>query len=220
MPAARSARLHARRATGCAPGTDGRRARHRARAARRSTLERCRARARYRRASARRARGPVRQERQPRAKDRGLHLVEPRVHAELAVVIAIGLAAVAQALARARRSRVVVGRQRAAVAERAEILRRVEAVRRGGAEAADRPAPARGEVRLAAVLDDGEAVPRGDRGDRRHVGRLAVEVHGHDRGGARRDRRGDGRRIERQPHPGRCRRTPGRAPAIMIASAV
>ena len=37
-----------------------------------------------------------RQQRQAGAQDRRLHLVEPRVHAELAVVVAIGLAAVAQ----------------------------------------------------------------------------------------------------------------------------
>ena len=40
-------------------------------------------------------------------------------------------------------------------------------------------------MRLAAVLDDGEAVTRGDALDRRHVGRLAVEMHRHDRARAR-----------------------------------
>ena len=82
----------------------------------------------------------------------------------------------------------VVGDDRAAVAERAEVLRRVEAERAGDADRADRPAVGRGEVRLAAVFDEREAVPRGDALERRHVGRLAVEVHRQDRARARRDR--------------------------------
>ena len=44
---------------------------------------------------------PARQPGEPRAQDRGLHLVEPRVDAELAVMVAIGLAAVAQPRRRA-----------------------------------------------------------------------------------------------------------------------
>ena len=36
-------------------------------------------------------------------------------------------------------------------------------------------------VRLRGVLDHRDAVPRGDRQDRVHVGRLPVEMHRHDR---------------------------------------
>ena len=106
--------------------------------------------------------GPPAEERQPGAQDRRLHLVEPRVDAELVVAVLVGLPAVAQPL-RARQERGIARRQRAAVAERAEVLRRVEAVGRRGADAADRTSVARGQVRLAAVLDDREVVPPGDR---------------------------------------------------------
>ena len=78
------------------------------------------------------------------------------------MVVAVGLAAVAQPLDARRRAR-VVGDDRAAVAERAEILRRIEAERAGDADRADRPPVGGGEVRLAAVFDDREVVPRGDR---------------------------------------------------------
>ena len=47
-------------------------------------------------------------------------------------------------------------------------------------------------MRLAGVFDDRQAVSRGDLGERVHVHRLPVQVHGHDRGGARRDRGPDG----------------------------
>ena len=42
------------------------------------------------------------------------------------------------------------------------------------------------------------AVPPGNRQDGRHVGRLPVEMHGHERSGARRDRRLDCRRVDGQ----------------------
>ena len=59
---------------------------------------------------------------------------------------------------------------------------------------ADAPALVLGAVRLAGVLDHDQAVASRDRQDRIHVGRLAVEVHRHDRLGPRRDRRFDLRR--------------------------
>ena len=89
-------------------------------------------------------------------------------------------------------------RQRATVAERAEILGRVETVGGGCAKAADRTPFAGRQVRLAAVFDDGEVVARGDLGDGAHVGRLTVEVHRHDRRSVRRHGRGRCVRIERQ----------------------
>ncbi len=86
----------------------------------------------------------------------------------------------------------VVGGDRAAVAQRPEVLARVEAEGGGVAERARRPALVGGAVRLAGVLDDRQAVSRGDLGERVHVHGLPVQVHGHDRGGARRDRGPDG----------------------------
>ena len=82
--------------------------------------------------------GPAAEERQPRAQNRGLHLVEPAVGAKLVVAIPRGLPAVAQPLD-PRRERGVAGDDRAAVAERAEVLRRIEAERTGDADRADWP---------------------------------------------------------------------------------
>ena len=74
------------------------------------------------------------------------------------------------------------GAKVALVARRAERLdalkKQIETA--GGAEAAHRTSCARRQVRLAAILDDGEAVPPGDLCDRRHVGGLPVQVDGDD----------------------------------------
>ena len=58
----------------------------------------------------------------------------------------------------ALRELLVVGRHRAAVAVRAEVLARVEAEGGGPPEAADPASLVAGAVRLARVLDEGEAV--------------------------------------------------------------
>ena len=65
-----------------------------------------------------------------------------------------------------------------------------------------------------------EVVARGDRVERRHVGRLAVEVHRQDRARARRrSPRSIARRVDRAAARGSMSANTGRAPAIMIASA-
>src|SRR5262245_13129508 len=95
--------------------------------------------------------GPGAEIRQTGAENRGLHLVEPAVHARLRMDVAIGLASIAKPLEALGNSPVVCDR-RAAVPQRAEILRRVEAERAADAEGPDgRTAPG-GEMRLAAVL--------------------------------------------------------------------
>ena len=53
-------------------------------------------------------------------------------------------------------------------------------------------------MRLRRILDEREVVPGGDGFERAHVGRLAVEVHGHDCLGARRDGRFGRAWIKRQ----------------------
>ena len=142
--------------------TDDRRGRHRARGGTSTGAPG------QRRAIARRQRappaGPAGEARQPRAQDGRLHLVEPRVDARLLVMVAVGLAAVAQPPDPVG-ERAIVGDDRAAIAERAEILRRIEAERAGDADRADRPPGGRREVRLAAVFDDRELVraPRSPR---------------------------------------------------------
>ena len=97
----------------------------------------------------RRRAGPLAQKRQARAQHRRLHLVEPRVDAGVEVMVAVGLAAVAEA-AHAFGERRVVGDDRAAIAQRAEILGRVEAEGARDADGADRPSRGSGQVRLAA----------------------------------------------------------------------
>ena len=118
------------------------------------------------------------------------------------------LAAVAQPR-QARRQRRVVRDDRAAVAERAEVLRRVEA-ERARRRPSCRPAGPRTWSRCAwrsprppARLCRAAMARIGV-----HVGRLAVEVHRQDGRRPRRDRGLDGRAGRSSAAPGRCRRTP------------
>src|SRR3954462_4974810 len=121
--------------------------------------------------------------RQPRPKDRGLYLVEPRVDSRLRVMITAGLAAVPQS-PDARRQRVVIRHHRAAVAKRAKILGRIETEGAGDADGADRAPATGGEMCLTAVFDKRQSVSRGNPRQRRGVGRLSVQMHWQDRPGA------------------------------------
>ncbi len=127
---------------------------------------------------------PPGQQSKPLDEDCGLHLVQARVHAELRVVVSRCLSAVPQALC-ACKELWIAGRESAAIPQGAKVLGGIEAVRRGGAEAADRPPPAGGQVRLAAVFDNRQVVTLRHCHDGGHVSRLSVEVHRQDRGGAR-----------------------------------
>ena len=53
-------------------------------------------------------------------------------------------------------------------------------------------------MRLAAILDDGERASCGDAANRVHIGRLAVQVHGHDRPRSRGDGGVTGGGVDRQ----------------------
>ena len=112
-------------------------------------------------------------------------------------MVAIDLAAVSQP-AYPRGQRLVARGDRAAVAQRAEVLGWIKAERAGGAETSDRLAGARCQVRLAAILDDGEIVAGCERTDRRHVRRLPVQVHRQQGRRAWRHRRRGRRRIDRE----------------------
>ena len=153
------------------------------------------------------------------AQEGRLHLVEPRIEAALQVHVFHPAAVVAQH-AQPLGQLGIVGGDRAAVAEGAEILGRKETVRAGMAERAGPPSAHLGALRLRHVLDHFQPVLVGQRHDGVHVGRLAVEMDRHDRPGARRDRGGDplgidvdpaGRRLDRH-HRGahRRHREPGR----------
>ena len=83
---------------------------------------------------------------------------------------------------------------RPASPKRAEVLAREEREAADRAQAADRVAVIAGADRLRRVLDDRDAARLRRLDDRRHVGRLAEQVHRHDRLGPRRD--GRDRRVD------------------------
>ena len=141
---------------------------------------------------------------------RGLQLVEPRVVADVLerdLVLRAVEAQDARALARPRRSDVVI---RPPSPKHGQVLGREERERRGVAEGAAAHAAERRAEGLRRVLEQREPVPRADRAQRPHRGRVAEQVHRHDRARARRDRGLDGLRIEAVACPPRCPRTPGR----------
>ena len=166
------------------------------------------------------ARSSPASQRQPRAKDGRLHLVEPRVHAELAVMIAIGLAAVPEPLRvrgdRARRWSSARRRRRArrdSSSGRSCTRRRRRSCPTGRPSHVARCAWQQSST-MARLCRAATAAMRG------HVGGLPVEVHGHDGRGARRDGGGRGRRGSSVSRSGSMSANTGRAPTIMIASAV
>src|SRR6266545_3983139 len=127
--------------------------------------------------------------------DRRLHGVDPPVPRERDVVVLLLLAVVAHhpdPLGQLG----VVGGQRAPVPVGAQVLARVERERGEGAEAAGPFAVPPRAVRLAGVLYDGQVVRAGEREHRVHVGRLAVQVHDHQRLAARRDRGGGAGQVD------------------------
>ena len=81
---------------------------------------------------------------------------------------------------------------------RRHLLVRVEGEDGRSAAGAERPAAVLGAERLAGVLDEGEAVPLGDRLELGELGRVAEDVHGEDRLRARRDGRLDRSGVEVQ----------------------
>src|SRR5207302_10171065 len=110
------------------------------------------------------------EKRKARAQDRRLKLVEPRVHARLTMVVLCGLSAVSQPFD-SFGQRPIVGDGYASVAERSQILRRVEAEGARHAYRSDGSAFRRREMCLAAVLDNREIVARCEPFYPWHVGR-------------------------------------------------
>ena len=121
------------------------------------------------------------------AQDRRLEGVEPRGGADHVMVVAGPLAVRAQQpdLVGDRR---VVRHEPAAVAPGAEVLRGVEGEAAGVAHRARATAGEPGAVRLAGVLDDGDALGPRQLEDRVEVERAPVEMDGDHRARARRDR--------------------------------
>jgi hypothetical protein len=125
--------------------------------------------------------------------DRGLQVGHAEVVAQRLVDVAHAHPVLAQH-AHPFGQRGVVGGDHAAFAGR-HVLGRVKRVA-GRAPRPQRLAVERGAVRLARVLDDRQAVLGGDLGKRRHVGRLAEEMHRDDRARARGDLPLDAGRVD------------------------
>src|SRR5262245_16864819 len=120
--------------------------------------------------------GPMLKPGKLRSQDGRLEFIESRIDPPFLMLIPVDLASVAQALDLLCQGS-VVGDHGAAIAQRAEILRRVKAERPGVANGPDRAAVCFGQMGLTAVFDDREVVPRGETLDRGHVRCLPVQVN-------------------------------------------
>ena len=96
----------------------------------------------------------------------------------------------------ARRGVGVRGNRGSAAPVPSEVLARCEAEAGDVGPRADRAAVDRRSERKAGILDDGEAVPPGNRAERRQIRRVTVEVYRQDRGRPRRDSGVDLHRID------------------------
>src|SRR4051812_47151530 len=142
---------------------------------------------------------PALEVRKPRPQDRRLQFVEPAVHTYVDVVIAVGLPVLADS-AQTFGELVVVRYDRAPVAERGEVLRRVKAE---ATEPADRSRDATVQARarrLRAILYNVDAALGAETNDRVGVCRLPVKVDGYDGARPLAERVGERRDVHR---PGR-----------------
>src|SRR5947209_18006490 len=114
------------------------------------------------------------------AEDRRLQLVEAAVPSTRFAHIALLPAVLAQE-PDAFRDRRIAGHDHTAVADRAEVLRRIEAERRSRSKRTGAPAGDRRSVRLRAILDHHEAVSRSEARNILHRRRVAIEMHRNDR---------------------------------------
>src|SRR5580704_4652030 len=89
----------------------------------------------------------------------------------------------------------------AGIADRSEILCRIEAETSNVADTAEPAAVIVRARRLRTILDNAQSVATRYQRDRIHVGRLAIEMDWNDRLGPRRDGRFDQRRIDRVAGP-------------------
>ena len=122
--------------------------------------------------------------RQLDAQQGGLQRIEAEVAADHLVKV-LGAATMSAHQARAVGERIVFGGEQAGIAESAEVLRRKE---REAAELADGPdlfALEAGAEGLCGILDDGQAVGRGDGREGAHVGRQPEQVYRQDGARAR-----------------------------------
>ena len=161
---------------------------------------------------------PSIQMRKLHAQDRRLQFVEAAVNAELLMVV-LDPSAVRAKRTHALRYVSSRGNEHAAVAKGAQVLRREKTE---GGSIAERPNanPIDGRADgLCAILDDCEAVPRRNRHNLMHRGRVPVKMHRNDCARSRRDRRLDALRVDVIVFGSMSANT-GVAPTIAIASAL
>lgn len=124
---------------------------------------------------------------QTMAQDRGLQIVEPAVERPALALAAVVHAEAAQ-LQQDLMNGGIVGDHRAAIAQAAQRLGRVEADRGGDAEGACRLSVELRSQGLGGIFKQQQPAPLADGADRIHVAGAAVEIGRHHRPGARRDR--------------------------------
>src|SRR5260370_13139632 len=118
----------------------------------------------------------VRQVRQPGTENRRLERIEPGVDADAGADITVAPAIFADLPQRDGELR-IVGCRHAGIAERSQILCRIEAEAGDVAKATGRSSMIESAMALRAILDDPEAVAAGEAHDPAKGGRLAVKVH-------------------------------------------
>src|SRR5262244_714508 len=110
------------------------------------------------------------------SQQRRLELVEPRVQARKVTDIPLAPPVFSKQTRLLGQTRIVRD-DSATIAQRAQVLGRIEAERRDVPPRTRLAAAQVGAMRLGAVFDDEQAVPFGDVHDRRHGGRMTVEMN-------------------------------------------
>src|SRR3954452_1982263 len=129
--------------------------------------------------------------RQLRQEDRGLQRVESRIRAYLVVAVLVDPAVVPEP-PHPCRERLVIACDAAGISNRAEVLSRVEAERRGITDGAGPTSAPASSVRLRGVLEEEQLVGGCKRSEAGKVPGMSVAVIRDDSGFAGRDRRLDG----------------------------
>src|SRR5581483_3457612 len=129
---------------------------------------------------------PLIQKRKLVSQNRSLDRVEPRRIADHVVVVLQPLSMLAQRANLLRKS-LVVGNEGAGIAERAEVLSRIEAECRRNTNLAGAHAVPICAMGLARILDDRKRARTSELAEPRHIRELTVEVYRHDGARAMRD---------------------------------
>ena len=116
------------------------------------------------------------QVRQLHAQERGLQFIQPGIITLDVVVILHARAVIAQNL-HIVGQRTIIGRDRPAIAQRAQILSRIKTKSRGMPQAARAPFVIARAMGLGAIFQDFQPMPSGNVHDRVHVRCLTIKMH-------------------------------------------